>query len=122
MHREEGKYGNVLQVVLADGHKVGGNRLAAPGEECGYPCTGRIWQCCYMLFRGSPDPEFGFGFGVLESVVGLDGASASRSLCRLDFRVRYLVTGRGHTAGCNGEVGKRTKGVDDEQRSNVEEF
>ena len=54
--------------------------------------------------------------------MGLDGASASGSLCGLDFCVRYLVTGRGHTAGRDGEVGIWTKGVDDEQRSNVEEF
>ena len=77
---------------------------------------------CYVLFWGSPGPEFRFGFGVPGSVVGLDGASASGSLHRLDFHVRYLVTGRGHAVGRNGEVGKQTKGVDDEQRSNMEEF
>ena len=48
-----------------------------------------------MLFRGSPDPKLGFGFGVLESGVGLDGASVSRSLCQLDFCVQYLAIGEG---------------------------
>ena len=51
-----------------------------------------------------PDPRFGFGVGVLESGVGWDGASASRSLRRLDFRVRYLAIGRGRVAGCDGEA------------------
>ena len=40
----------------------------------------RSGVCCYALFWGGPDPEFGFGFGVPESIVGLDGASASGSL------------------------------------------
>ena len=57
-----------------------------------------------MLFRGSPDPKLGFGFGVLESGVGLDGASVSRSLCRLDLCVRYLAIGGGCIAGHNGEA------------------
>ena len=50
------------------------------------------------------DPGFGFGVGVPESRVGWDGASASRSLHRLDFHVWYLVIGRGRVAGHNGEA------------------
>ena len=41
------------------------------------------------------DPGFGFGVGVPESRVGLDGASASGSLRRLNFRVWYLAIGGG---------------------------
>ena len=51
-----------------------------------------------------PDPGFRFGVGVPESGVGWDGASASGSLRRLDFRVRYLVRGRGHVAGRDNEA------------------
>ena len=54
--------------------------------------------------RVHPDPGFGFGVGVPESGVGWDGVSASGSLCRLDFRVRYLVRGRGRVAGHDDEV------------------
>ena len=52
----------------------------------------------------------------------MDGASASGSLCQLNFRVRYLVIGRGHAVGHDGEASKQMKGVDDEQRSSTEEF
>ena len=50
------------------------------------------------------DPGCRFRVGVPESGVGLDGASVSRSLRRLDFRIRYLAIGRGHIMGCDGEV------------------
>ena len=50
------------------------------------------------------DPGFGFGVRVPESGVGLDGASVSGSLHRLDFRVRYLAIGRGRVTGHNGEA------------------
>ena len=50
------------------------------------------------------DPGFGFGVGVLESGVGWDGASASGSLRRLDFRIRYLARGRGHVVGRDNEA------------------
>ena len=50
------------------------------------------------------DPGFGFGVRVLESGVGWDMASASGSLCQLDFHVRYLAIGRGHVVGHDGEV------------------
>ena len=52
--------------------------------------------CC---LRVRPDPGFGFRVGVLESGVGWDRASASGSLRRLDFRVRYLAMGRGRVVG-----------------------
>ena len=51
-----------------------------------------------------PDPGFRFGVGVPESGVGLDRASASGSLRRLDFRVRYLVIGGGRVVGRDGEA------------------
>ena len=47
--------------------------------------------CVMCCLRVSPDMEFGFGFGVPESGVGLDGASVSGLLRRLDFCVRYLA-------------------------------
>ena len=75
-----------------------------------------------MLFQGSPDLKFRFGFRVPESRVGLDRASASGSPRRLNFRVRYLAVGGGHVAGRDGEASDRMKGVDDEQRSYTEEF
>ena len=62
-------------------------------------CTG-VTHC----LRVHLDPGFGFGVGVPESGVGWDGASASGSLRRLDFCVRYLVIGRGHVVGHDGEV------------------
>ena len=34
----------------------------------------------------------------------MDGASASGSLCRLCFRIRYLAMGGGHIAGHDGEA------------------
>ena len=77
---------------------------------------------CYTLFWGSPDLKFSFGFGVLESGVGLDGASVSGSLCQLDFRVRYLAIGGGHVVGHDGEASDRMKGVDNEQGLYMEEF
>ena len=77
---------------------------------------------CYALFRGRPDPEFGFGFGVPGSIVGWDEASVSGLLRRLDFHVRYLRIVRGHAAGRDGEAGKWTKEDDDGQRSNAKEF
>ena len=51
-----------------------------------------------------PDLGFGFRVGVLESGVGWDGASASGSLCRLDFHVWYLAMGRGCVTGRDDEV------------------
>ena len=77
---------------------------------------------CYVLSWGSPDPEFGFRFRVPEAGVGLDEASASESLCRLDFRVWYLAMGGGHTMGHDSEASDQTKGDDDDQRSIVREF
>ena len=77
---------------------------------------------CYALFQGSPDPRFRFGFGVPESGVGLDRASASGSLLLLDFRIWYLVIGGGHVAEHDGEASDWMKGVDNEQRSYTEDF
>ena len=77
--------------------------------------------CVTHCFGVSPDLKFGFGFRVPESGVGLDGASASRSLHQLDFCVRYLVIGGGHVAGCDSKASDRMKGVDDEQGSYTEE-
>ena len=51
-----------------------------------------------------PDLGFRFGVRVLESGVGLDGASASRSLFRLNFHVWYLVIGGGHVVECDSEA------------------
>ena len=50
------------------------------------------------------DPGFGFRVRVLESGVGLDGASASRLLRQLNFCVQYLAIGGGHIAGCDSEA------------------
>ena len=47
---------------------------------------------------------FGVGVGVPESGMGWDGASVSRSLCQLVFRIRYLVIGGGHIVGRDGEA------------------
>ena len=77
---------------------------------------------CYMLSQGSPDLEFRFGFGVSEAGVGLDGASATRSLHQLDFCVQYLAMGGGHTMGCNGEASDWMKGDDNKRRSSTKEF
>ena len=77
---------------------------------------------CYALSRGSLDPEFGFGFKVLEAGVGLDGASPSGSLHRLNFCVRYLVMGGGHITGCDDEASDWKKGDEEEWRSNMKEF
>ena len=52
-------------------------------------------QHCYVLSRGGLDPEFGFGFGVPEAGVGMDGDSGSRSLHQLNFHVWYLARGGG---------------------------
>ena len=68
-----------------------------------------------MLSQGSPDPEFGFGFGVSETGVGMDWASASRSLRQLCFRIRYLAMGGGHVAGHNSEASDWMKGDNDKQ-------
>ena len=62
-----------------------------------------------------PDP--GFGFGAPESGVGWDGASASGSLRRLDFRIRYLAMGRGRIAGRDDEAVDSNGGVAHEQES-----
>ena len=69
-----------------------------------------------------PGPEFRFGFGVLEARVGLDRASASGSLCQLDFCIQYLAMGGGHITGRDNKASGWTKGDDDEQRSNTKEF
>ena len=58
-------------------------------------------MCCLGV---RPDPGFGFGVGVPESGVGWDGASASGSLRRLNFRIWYLAIGRGRVAGCDGKA------------------
>ena len=60
----------------------------------------------------SPDLELGFGFGVPESGVGLDRASASGLLHRLDFCVWYLAIGGGHVTGCDSEASDWMKGID----------
>ena len=57
-----------------------------------------------MLSWDSPDPEFGFGFGVSETGVGMDGASASGLLHQLCFCVWYLAMGGGHVAGHDGKA------------------
>ena len=64
-----------------------------------------------------PDPGFGFRVGVLESGVGWDRASASRSLRRLDFCVRYLVRGRGRVVGCDDKAVDSNGGDVHEQES-----
>ena len=64
-----------------------------------------------------PDLGFGFGVGVPESGVGWDGASASGSLCQLDFCVRYLVMGRGRVAGRDDEAVDSNGGDAHEQES-----
>ena len=48
------------------------------------------------------------------SGVGLDRASASGSLCRLDFRIRYLAIGSRHVVGHDGEA------VDSDERDGHE--
>ena len=58
-------------------------------------------MCCLGIH---PDPGFGFGDRVLESRVGWDRASASGSLHRLDFCIRYLAMGRGRVAGCDDKA------------------
>ena len=63
-----------------------------------------LWPFVTHCLGVFPDPGFGFGVGVLESGVGWDGASASGSLCRLDFCIRYLAIGRGRVMGCDGEA------------------
>ena len=62
------------------------------------------WGCVTHCLGVCPDPGFRFGVGVPESGVGWDRASASGSLRRLDFRVRYLAIGRGRVAGRDGEA------------------
>ena len=79
-------------------------------------------HCCYTLSWGGPDPEFRFGFRVLETGVGMDGASESGSLRRLDFCIQYLARGGGHAMECDGKASDWTKGDDDKQRSNTKEF
>ena len=57
-----------------------------------------------------PDPGFRFGVGVLESGVGLDGASVSGLLHQLDFHIWYLVIGGGRVVGHDGEAVDSDKG------------
>ena len=64
-----------------------------------------------------PDPGFGFRVGVPESGVEWDGASASGSLCRLNFHVRYLVMGRGCVMGHDDEAVDSNGGDAHEQES-----
>ena len=64
-----------------------------------------------------PDPGFGFGVGVPESRVGWDGASANGSLRRLNFRVQYLVMGRGCIVGCDNKAVDSNRGDVHEQES-----
>ena len=64
-----------------------------------------------MLSWGGPDPEFRFRFGVPEAGVGMDGASASRSLRQLCFHVWYLATVGGHVTGHNGEASDWMRGM-----------
>ena len=70
------------------------------GSECKGGQGGTVMHCLGV----HPDLGFGFGVRVSESGVGLDRASASRLLRQLDFRVRYLVIGRGHVVGHDGEA------------------
>ena len=58
----------------------------------------------------SLDMVFGFGFGVPESGVGLDRVSASRSLCQLDFHIRYLAIGGGRVVGCDSKASDLDEG------------
>ena len=64
---------------------------------------------------------FGFGVGVPESGMGWDGASASGSLRRLVFRIRYLVIGGGHLVGHDGEAVDSEEGDRHEWRANAED-
>ena len=64
-----------------------------------------------------PDLGFRFGVRVPESGVGWDGASVSRSLCRLDFRIRYLAMGRGRIVGRDDEAVGSNGGDAHEQES-----
>ena len=68
-----------------------------------------------------PDLGFGFGVGVPESGVGWDGASASGSLRRLDFRVWYLAIGRGRVVEREGEAVDSMEGMLTSRSRNVEE-
>ena len=77
---------------------------------------------CYMLSWGSPDPEFGFGFRVLEAGVGMDGASASGSLRQLCFHIWYLAMSGGHVMGRDGEASDWMRGDDNEWRSSMKKF
>ena len=75
-----------------------------------------------MLSQGSLDPEFGFGFGVLEVGVWMDWASASGSLHRLCFHIQYLTMGGGHIVGCDGEASDWTRRTMAMWRASMMEF
>ena len=72
---------------------------------CCHLAMDRMWVDVMHCLGVCPDPGFGFRVGVPESGVGLDGASVSRLLCRLNFRVWYLAIGRGRVAGRNAVHG-----------------
>ena len=76
------------------------NRVAT--DEANFKLS--AWCFCYTLSWGSLDLEFGFGFGGLETGVGMDRASASGSLHQLCFCVWYLAMGGGHVTPRNGGV------------------
>ena len=78
--------------------------LAHPGKSMSSLSLVIVSMAVTRCLGVRPDPGFRFGVGVPESGVGWDGASASGSLRRLDFRVWYLARDRGHVAGCNNEV------------------
>ena len=69
-----------------------------------------VLRCVTRCLGIRLDPGFRFRVGVLESRAGLDRASASGLLCRLDFRIQYLVIGGGCIAGHDGEVVDSDKG------------
>ena len=95
---------------MCDSVTTGMDLLAPERGDAGIDRTGVGWvyadvyESVDRFVTGSPDLEFGFRFGVLETGVGMDGASVSGSLCRLCFRVQYLAMGGGHIARRDGEA------------------
>ena len=91
------------------------------------PCT-RSHMCWHIpvsllcAVLGGLDLELGFGFGVAETGVGMDRASASGSLRRLNFRIWYLAMGGGHAIGHDGKASDWTKWDDVKQMSNTKEL
>ena len=93
--------GAVVVLVVTEGLSGSGRvvrviSISKASQELSYTVT----RC----LRVRPDLGFGFGVGVPESWVGLDGASASGLLRRLNFCIQYLAIGGGRITGCNGET------------------